>query len=151
MATDHVLTTWIPASSCVLYWFPPCFSPIFPLTLLYLCNISWIIFPAYQCLPSPQTKLINKQTSYYFIFKFFFKSSIEFITILLLFYVFWSWGMWDPKSLTREWTCTPCIGKRSLNHWTTREVPQTSFQKREKGGITHQAGWQRELARGWLN
>ena len=31
-------------------------------------------------------------------------------------------GMWDLSSQTRGWTCTPCIGKWSLNHWTTREV-----------------------------
>ena len=24
---------------------------------------------------------------------------------------------------TREQTCVPCIGRQSLNHWTTREVP----------------------------
>ena len=22
-----------------------------------------------------------------------------------------------------DWTCTPCIGRCSLNHWTTREDP----------------------------
>ena len=26
-------------------------------------------------------------------------------------------------SLTRNWICTPCFGRWSLNHWTTREVP----------------------------
>ena len=31
--------------------------------------------------------------------------------------------MWDLSSLTRVRTRTPCIGRRSLNHWTTREVP----------------------------
>ena len=37
--------------------------------------------------------------------------------------VFRPWGTGDLYSLTREWVCTPCIGKRSLNHWTTRKVP----------------------------
>ena len=32
--------------------------------------------------------------------------------------------MWDLSSLTRDWTCTPCIGTQLLNHWTTREVPK---------------------------
>ena len=27
------------------------------------------------------------------------------------------------SSLTRDQTCTPCIGRQTLNHWTTREVP----------------------------
>ena len=53
-----------------------------------------------------------------------FKVFIEFVTILLLFYVlvFWPRGMWDLSSLTRDWTRTPCIGRQILNHWTTREV-----------------------------
>ena len=51
------------------------------------------------------------------------KIFIEFITILLLFYVlvFWPWGMWDLSAQTR--TRTACIGRCSLNHWTAREVP----------------------------
>ena len=50
---------------------------------------------------------------------------IEFVTILLPFYVlvFRPRGMWDRSSLTRDRTCTPCIGWQSFNHWATREVP----------------------------
>ena len=29
----------------------------------------------------------------------------------------------DSSSPRRDWTWIPCIGKWSLNHWTTREVP----------------------------
>ena len=36
--------------------------------------------------------------------------------------IFWLWGMWDISFLTRGQTNTPYIGRRSLNHWTTREV-----------------------------
>ena len=45
---------------------------------------------------------------YFSIFKVF----IEFVTILLLFYVlvFWPQGMWDPSSPTRDQTHTPCTG-----------------------------------------
>ena len=35
-------------------------------------------------------------------------------------------GMWDLRSLTRDWTHHPCIESWSLNHWThwtAREVP----------------------------
>ena len=28
---------------------------------------------------------------------------------------------------TRDWTHVPCIGRRILNHWTTREVPSFAF------------------------
>ena len=56
-----------------------------------------------------------------------FKVSIEFATILLLFYVlvFWSQGMWNPSSPipTRDQTCNPCIGRWTLNHRTTKAVP----------------------------
>ena len=31
------------------------------------------------------------------------------------------------SSQTRAWTCVPCIGRRILNHWATREVPQCGY------------------------
>ena len=34
--------------------------------------------------------------------------------------------MWDLSSLTRDETHAHCIGRQSLNHWTTRE-PQYEF------------------------
>ena len=54
----------------------------------------------------------------------------EFVTILVLFCVLFFWGpqaMWDLNSPTRDQTYTPCTGRQSLNHWTTREVPETSL------------------------
>ena len=55
-----------------------------------------------------------------------FKVFIEFVTILLLFYVlvFCPRGMWDLSSPARDRTCTPCIGRECLNHWTAREGPK---------------------------
>ena len=52
-----------------------------------------------------------------------FKVFIEFVTILLLFYVlvFWPQDMCDLGSLTRDQTCTPCTGRRGPNRWTTGE------------------------------
>ena len=38
--------------------------------------------------------------------------------------VFWLWGVQDLSSLTRDWTYTLCIGRRSLNDWAVREVPR---------------------------
>ena len=40
-----------------------------------------------------------------------------------MFLVFWPRGMWDLSSMTRDQMCTPCMERRSLNHWTAREVP----------------------------
>ena len=44
---------------------------------------------------------------------------------------FWLRGMWDPSSPTRDWTCTPCIGRWSLNHGTTREVLKKILKRYE--------------------
>ena len=44
-------------------------------------------------------------------------------------------GMWDPSSLTRDWTHAPCIGRRILNHWTTREVLRMAFFLQSSVGI----------------
>ena len=54
---------------------------------------------------------------------------VEFVTILLLFYVLVlrPRGMWDFSSPVRYRTCTACIGRQSLNHWTTREVLGSTF------------------------
>ena len=63
----------------------------------------------------------------------FLKVFIEFVTVLLLFYVlgFWLPDMWEICSPVRDWICTPCVGRWSLNHWTTREVLlSTSHLKR---------------------
>ena len=49
----------------------------------------------------------------YFLMWAIFKVFIEFVTIILLFYTlfFWLRGIWDLGSLTRDQTCTPCIGR----------------------------------------
>ena len=36
--------------------------------------------------------------------------------------------MWDLSSQTSDRTRTPCIGRQSLNHWTTRGVPLFAFE-----------------------
>ena len=41
----------------------------------------------------------------------------------VLCFVFLPQGMWDLSPPTRDWTWTPCLGRWTLNHWTTREVP----------------------------
>ena len=39
--------------------------------------------------------------------------------------------MWDLSSLTRDQTHVLYIGRQILNHWTTREVPSSSFNNGE--------------------
>ena len=58
-----------------------------------------------------------------------FKVFIEFVTILIQFYVLFLWlrGMWDLSAPTRDQTPTSCIGRFNLNHWTAREVSSGFF------------------------
>ena len=72
---------------------------------------------------SPRHFFLNN----FLLWTIFFNIFIEFVTILLLFYVlvFWREGMWDLSSPTRDQTCTLCLGRPSFNHWTTREVPSS--------------------------
>ena len=37
-------------------------------------------------------------------------------------------SMWDLSSPTRDRTHNPCIGRWSLDHWTTREVPELGLE-----------------------
>ena len=73
-----------------------------------------------------ESDLISFFLSFFFFLMWtIFKVFIEFVTVLLLFYVlvFSPQGMWDLSSPTKDRTCTPCIRRQSLNHWTAREVP----------------------------
>ena len=36
--------------------------------------------------------------------------------------------MWDLSSPTKDQTHIPCIGRQSLNHWTSREVPEVKIK-----------------------
>ena len=79
----------------------------------------------------------------------FFKVFNEFVTILLLRYVFWFFwprGMWDLSSLT----CTPCTRRQSLNHWTAREVPDWTFLRDYLASLaTRGGGTSIRPAQGW--
>ena len=46
------------------------------------------------------------------------------ITIFVFFFLAVLFGMQDLSPLTRDQTCTPCIGSAEFNHWTTRKSPQ---------------------------
>lgn len=55
----------------------------------------------------------------------FFNTCIDFVTILLLFYLLalWPGGVWDPISTTRDRTCSPTLEGEVSTFWTTRGVP----------------------------
>ena len=57
------------------------------------------------------------------------KDFIKFVPILLLFYVpvFWPRGVCDLSFPSKGQTYTLCIGRWSLNYWTSKEVPMQSF------------------------
>ena len=76
---------------------------------------------------------------FYFIFKLyiivlvlppFLKSLLNLLQYCFCFmfcFSFLAGGMWDLSSPTWDRTHTLCLGKRSLNHWTSREVPKFCF------------------------
>ena len=49
------------------------------------------------------------------------------IASVLCCFIFWPRGVWDLSSQTRNWTCTRCIGRQSLNPSTTRQFPSKHF------------------------
>ena len=69
-----------------------------------------------------------------------FKVFIEFVTILLLFYIllFWPWGTWDLSSLTRDQTRTSSLEGEVLTTGPPGRSPKRSFNAlpRLKGTIT---------------
>ena len=60
----------------------------------------------------------------------FLKSLLNLLQYCFCFLCFGSLAarQWDPSFQTRDGTCTACIGRRSLNQWTTREVPELTFR-----------------------
>ena len=86
----------------------------------FICHFA--IFCFHRC---TLKMLLKKYHDIIFLHGPFFMVFIEFVKIFPLFYAlfFWPWGMWDLSSPNRDRTHTPCIGRWSLNHWTTREVP----------------------------
>ena len=81
------------------------------------------------------------------LFLFFLKSLLNFYsTALFQVLIFWPWGMWDLSLPTRNRAHLPCIGRLSLNHWTTREVPDLQSWQR----LAHSCGL-RLLWNGWCS
>ena len=52
-------------------------------------------------------------------------TSVFYISFFVCFFFFWLWEVWDLSYPTRNETCTPCIGRQSLNHKTIRDVSST--------------------------
>ena len=91
-------------------------------------GFSWIVV---KVLNSHPPEVLLWFPPFFFFFKDFcfwcgsiLKSLLN-VTILHLLsvLVFWPQGMWDLNSLARDFTCTLCIARWGLNHWTTWEVP----------------------------
>ena len=77
-----------------------------------------ILFFFFQCGPFLKSVLNLLQYCFHFIYLFIYFES---------FFSFWLQGMWDLSSSTKDWTQSPSIGRQSLDHWTTREVPCNWF------------------------
>ena len=76
-------------------------------------------------LPGYSPQCGSSKTLFFFLMWTIFKVCIEFVTILLLFYVFifWPQDTWDLSSPTRYQTCTPSIRRQSLNYGNLRKAP----------------------------
>ena len=48
---------------------------------------------------------------------------------LLLFFLVMQHSTWDLSSLTSEWILAPCSGSAESYHWTSREIPRSSFSR----------------------
>ena len=119
------------------------------LSMKYLCPRGWeysqqVAFPCQLLLklPHPRSRLYpsipHSVTDDYRgrkawpsqLNSFFFFSSLYLISYNIasaVCIVFWPRGRWDLSSLTRDQTCTPCIGRQRLNHWTTRKSPSSTL------------------------
>ena len=83
-------------------------------TLTHVCaaNVIW-----------NKTNLVSQ---HFIFFCLFLLNLLQYCFCFMFWCLFWPRGMWDHSSPTRDLTHTPCTGKRSLNHWNTREVPSSS-------------------------
>ena len=50
-------------------------------------------------------------------------------------------GMWDLSSLTRNQTCTPCIGRQNLNHWAKSWFWSRLSYSRSQWNLRNNASW----------
>ena len=109
--------------------FPNCIPPAAASRVLSMACLSECPVVGVGGASVPRTHPAEEDLGVFFFFFFpmwtIFKVFVEFVAILFLFYAlaFGPGGLWDPSSLPRDRTHTPCIGRQSLNHWTTGEVP----------------------------
>ena len=51
------------------------------------------------------------------------------------------WGMWDLSSWNKDLTHALCIGRWSLNHWATWEVPRKEINSEVEADTPRCLGW----------
>ena len=96
------------------------FSFLLYIIFAYLFYFPWLVILIY----SKKQLLALSSPSFLALFLWFFKVFYWICYhIASIFYVLVFWGMCNLSSLTWDRTHTPCIGRQSLNHWTTRQVP----------------------------
>ena len=78
--------------------------------------------PDVSLLQSPSLILLISFLRFFFLIGTIHKLCVEFVTSFLFYgLVLWPQVMWDLSSTwIRDRTHTPCIGRRSLNHWSLR-------------------------------
>ena len=96
---------------------PLLFVILISLCWSHCCRSLWSLFPL--CFPLLWLTFLPGVFQFFF---FFLKSLLNLLQYCFCF-MFWFFGCKAPG----DWTPVPCIGRRSLNHWTTREIPSISF------------------------
>ena len=98
--------------------------PSTPLFFIILRSLYWPHCCLYSGVFSPllPSALAHFSSRSFLSFFFFLKSLLNLLQYCFCF-MFWFFGC----KASGDWTPVPCIGRRSLNHWTTREIPSTSF------------------------
>ena len=91
-----------------------------------LSDLQWFSQPHLPALNTPRSFLPQGLCiAVILFFKMFLMFLLNFLQYCFCFlcFGFCPWCMCDLSSLTKDQTHTFCIWRRSLNHWTTREVP----------------------------
>ena len=122
------LLPYDPPLVSLFFWTPSLFTShlsdqSWPNTLKKLCQILHLGRSIPDAQVSPKTYL----TCYFFFFNVGHFQSLYgicySIASVLGFCLLAKADIWDLCSPSKNQTCSPCIGRQNLNHWTAREVP----------------------------
>ena len=105
---------------------PAFLKKIFFLPLWQICKIIFVLVFGILQLHHDILKYRFIFMSFFFWWRPFFKN-LYWICYSIIAFILCFGFLWDLAFPTRDLTCSLCIGRQSLNHWTAREVPRFLF------------------------